>query len=251
MASIRLRRHVHRALVVACVAIISVSLAVLSATSDEPSKPGPVAREGALVAAPNPPPDETHAPTPPTGSVPARAPLPDGVTCPANWTYFDNSVMHYGLCVPPGWGFSDFRSAAAQDRIPDVQLENLHLIGNAFPWHPGTLPFEAIKAGAFDVELDLLPASVRASTECEPAHKLLVGLLTLLTCEQLYDDAGLPAAEGALRALKAIVPLRTEPADGSGDLAGARLLVIARSRTSALAGEVTTLWQIVRSIHPY
>jgi hypothetical protein len=54
-----------------------------------------------------------------------------------------------------------------------------------------------------------------------------------------------------LRALKAIVPLRTAPADGSGDLAGARLLVIARSRTSASVEEVTTLWQIVRSIHPY
>jgi hypothetical protein len=159
--------------------------------------------------------------------------------------------MHYGLCIPPGWGFSDFRSAGALDQVPAVQLENLHILGNAFPWHPGSLPFDAIKTGALDVELDVLPASVRSSTECEPANEQLVGLLKLLTCEQLYDEAGMPSAAGSLRALKAIVPLRSAPADGSGDLADARLLVIARSRTSASVGEVTTLWQIVRSIHPY
>jgi hypothetical protein len=251
MASIRFRRHARRALIVASVATISISVAVLTATSDEPSKPGPVAREGALVAAPNPPSDETQLAAPPTGSVPARAAIPTGVTCPVDWSYFDNPLMHYGICVPPGWGFSDFTTAGALDRIPAVQLENMHLLGNAFPWHPGTLPFDAIKTGALDIELDVLPASVRASTECEPATKQVVGLLTLLTCEQLYDDAGLPSARGVLRALKAIVPLRTAPADGSGDLAGARLLVIARSRTSASAGEVTMLWQIVQNIHSY
>jgi hypothetical protein len=55
------------------------------------------------------------------------------------------------------------------------------------------------------------------------------------------------------------VPLRTQPgsqpgtqpADGSGELAGARLLDIARSSVTASVKEVTTLWAIVRSIHPY
>jgi hypothetical protein len=251
MASIRLRRHTHRALLVASVAIISISLAVLAATSDEPSKPGPIAREGALVAAPNLPSDETPPAAPLTGSVPARAPIPAGVLCPTDWSYFDNPVMHYGLCVPPGWGFSDFTSPVPLDRVPAVQLENLHLLGNAFPWHPGALPFDAIMTGVLDVELDILPASIRSTGECEPASKQLVGALTLLTCEQRYDNAGLPSAAGLLRALKAIVPLQSPPADGSSDLAGARLLVIARSRASASIGEVTTLWQIVRSIHPY
>jgi len=44
----------------------------------------------------------------------------------------------------------------------------------------------------------------------------IVGLLTLLSCEQLYDTAGLPSTSGVLRALKVIVPLRTPPADGAG-----------------------------------
>lgn len=251
MASNRLRRYASRALVVVSVAIIIAALAVFAATSDEPSKPGHAAREGALVAAPNPPRDEA-APAPSLGgTVPARAPIPAGVTCPADWSYFDNPVMHYGICTPPGWGFSDFRSIGALERVPAVELENLHLLGNAFPWRPGVMPFDAIKAGALDVELDVLPASARSSTECEPSTRQIVGLLTFLTCEQRYDDAGLPSLSGVLRALKVIVPLRTQPADGSGELAGARLLVIARSSAIASVKEVTTLWQIVRSIHPY
>lgn len=247
MASTRLRRYASRALIVVSIATIGVALAVLAATSDEPSKPGPIARENAPVLAPDPPPDETQPAAVLAGSVPARAPAPAGVTCPPAWSYFDNPVLRYGVCVPAGWGFSDFSSAAPMDRIPTAQLENLHLLGNAFPWHPGTPSFDAIKAGGLDVELDVLPASARSNTECEPATKQVVGLLTLLSCEQLYDNAGLPSPSGVLRALKVIVPLRTPPADGSGN----RLLVIARSRAAASIGEVTTLWQIVRSIHPY
>jgi hypothetical protein len=251
MASNHLRRYASRALIVVSIAIIIATLAVFAATSDEPSKPGPAAREGALIATPNLPPDEAAPAMSPAGSVPARVPIPAGVTCPTGWSYFDNPVMHYGICVPPGWGFSDFSSATALDRVPAVELENLHILGNAFPWRPGVLPFDAIEAGAFDVELDVLPASARSSTECEPATRQIVALLTFLTCEQQYDDTGLPSASGVLRALKVIVPLRTTPADGSGEPAGARLLVIARSSVTASVKEVTTLWQIVRSIQPY
>src|SRR5437660_6138397 len=103
MASIRLRRHATRALLVVSAAIICVALAVLTATSDEPAKPGPSARDGALVAAPNPPPDEPAPETSLAGTVPARAPVPAGVMCPPDWSYFDNPVLHYGICVPPGW----------------------------------------------------------------------------------------------------------------------------------------------------
>jgi hypothetical protein len=152
--------------------------------------------------------------------------------------------MRYTMCVPSGWGFSDFSSAAPLDRIPVAELENLHLLGNSFPWRPGTLPFDAVRSGAFDVELDLLPADASANGECEPSNKLLVASLTFLTCEQLYDDDGLPALIGTLRAIKVIVP----PRDAQ---AGAQLLVIARARVSALPQEVTTLWQLIRSIRAY
>jgi hypothetical protein len=240
MASERFRRAVRRSLIPALIALIAVGIASLAAVSDEPSKPGPVAHpEGAFAAL------QEAAPT--AGTVPARAPLPDGVTCPDGWTYFDNPVMHYGVCVPGGWGFSDFRQAAPLDQIPVIELENLHLLGNAFPWRPGTLPFDAVRQGALDVELDVLPASAQTASDCQPTIKRMLGKLSVLTCEQLYDDLGLPASIGTLRAFKVIVPLASSPADERG----ARLQIIARTRTSASASEVTTLWQIVQSVHAY
>ena len=57
----------------------------------------------------------------------------------------------------------------------------------------------------------------------------------------------MPAAKGSLRALKVIIPLRSAPLDEPG----ARLLIIARSRAGASSAEVTTLWQIVQSVHTY
>jgi hypothetical protein len=250
MRSLGVRRRALRALVVLVAAVAGLAVAGLAATSDEPSKPGPVVREGAVFGTPIPPPDEAADPTPLTGSVPARAAEPDAARCPNDWSYFDNPAMHYGLCTPPGWGFSNFSSPGSLERIPTAQLENLHLLGNAFPWHPGTLPFDAVRAGAFDVELDLVPAGAAADGECEPVNPVLAGTLTFLSCEQLYDDTGLPALIGTLRAIKVAVPLRSEPADGAGT-SGARLLVIARARATALPQEVTTLWQIIRSIRTY
>ena len=240
MASHRLRQRVQRALIIALAAIVAVGLAALAATSEEPSKPGPLPqREGAFAAAP------TQASN--DESVAARASIPDGVTCPAGWSYFDNPVMRYGLCVPPGWGFSDFRGPDPLDRIPTVMLENLHLLGNAFPWRPGTLPFDAVRTGATDIELDVMPADAPSNDECTTSAKRLLGILSVLSCEQLYGDDGLPAATGLLRAVKVIVPLQTGPEDEPG----ARLLVIARTRTSASLAEVTTLWQIVQNVPAY
>ena len=244
------RVRAFRAGAVLAAALIAIAIAGLAATSDEASKPGPVARDGAVGAVPIAPPDEPTATPPSIDAVAARTEAPAGVDCPDDWSYFDNPVMHYGLCTPPGWGFSDFSAPVPLDRIPAAQLENLHLLGHAFPWHPGTLPFDAVRAGAYDIELDLLPEDATATGECEPAKRVLVGTVTFLSCEQLYDNAGLPALIGTLRAIKVIVPLLSEPADGTGTT-GARLLVIARARITALPQEVTTLWQIIRSIHAY
>ena len=235
-AARRLRR---RALPVTVIAMALVGIAALAAVSEEPSKPGPiVARDGASVS---------FTAGSERQTVPAITSPSAGVTCPAGWTYFDNPVAHYGLCVPQGWGFSDFRRTEPLDHIPNVQLENLHLLGNAFPWRPGTMPFDAVRQGAIDVELDVVSPAARSGDECVPSTPKLIGALTVLACEQIYGEDGLPAPSGLMRALKVIVPLVTGPADEPG----ARLLVIARSRTWASVEEVTTLWQIVQHIHAY
>ena len=236
MALLRLRRRARRSLMVALIAIVGVCIAGLAAISEEPSKPGPVAkREGSFAS-----PAAQDVDAASAAAVPARTAAPTGLACPSGWSYFDNPV-------PPGWGFTDFRQAAPLDQIPALQLENLHLLGNAFPWRPGSLPFDAVRQGAIDVELDVLPASAQSSDECQPVTKKPLGASFVLTCEQSYDNAGMPAAKGSVRALKVIIPLRSAPLDEPG----ARLLIIARSRAGGSSAEVTTLWQIVQSVHTY
>ena len=240
MATHRLRRRARRALIVVLAAIVAVGFAALAATSEESPKPGPaLPPEGAFAAAP--------AQGLNDATVAARTPIPAGVTCPSSWSYFDNPVMHYGLCIPPGWGFSDFRGTGPLDRVPTGMLENLHLLGNAFPWRPGAMPFDAVRQGATDIELDVLQGGATSTDECRPSTQRQFGTFSVLSCEQQYGSDDLPATKGSLRALKVIVPLRTGPADEPG----ARLLVIARTRTVASAAEVTTLWQIVQNIHAY
>src|SRR5205823_7304071 len=99
-------------------ATVVACIAGLAAISEEPSKPGPVAkREGSFAS-----PAAQGADAASAAAVPAHAAAPTGLACPSGWSYFDNPVMHYGLCIPPGWGFTDFRQTAPLDQIPAPQL---------------------------------------------------------------------------------------------------------------------------------
>jgi hypothetical protein len=109
------------------------------------------------------------------------------------------------------------------------------------------MPFDAVRRGATDIELDVLQTGAASTDECRPSIQRLLGAVSVLSCEQLYGDDGLPAGKGSLHALKVIVPLRTGPADEPG----ARLLIIARTATAASLAEVTTLWQIVQNVDAY
>lgn len=172
--------------------------------------------------------------------------------CGQDRTWFDNPVMHVGFCVPNGWGFTDFTTPHPMQAVPREQLTNLHLLSaRAFPWTPGTRPFDAIRArGIIDVEMTLLETGMVATTECEPSLPRPHATLRLLTCEQRYDTLGLPAPAGDLRAIKILVPLATtpDPVHDAPGLAGARLLVIARTSEATTTQEVEQLWQLVDSI---
>jgi hypothetical protein len=240
-------RALRRAGIVVAVLSAALGIAAFAAMSSEQTKQGPVVAEGTATSSPD------AGPTVTPSTVPAPTTPPDGGRCAQGWRFFDDPVLHYSLCTPPGWGFSDFMSPRPMDAIPGRELEDLHLLSpGAFPWQHGRLPFDAIRtAGISDVELDLLSADPPAGAECVPSEPMAVAGRTFLTCEQHYDTNGLPADSGELRALKVIVPLQRTPADGDPMVQNPRLLVIARVRSSASSQEVDTLWQIVRSIRAY
>lgn len=228
--------------VVVALALAGATIAALSVT--ETPKPPPQGARDAMDAAPDPPPS----PGVPASSAPAH-----GIACPGAWSYFDNPALHYGMCLPPGWGISDLESPDPLTTVPAGRLASLHVLSpEAFPWRPGDLSFDAIVArDAFALELSILEPDARASTECEPSTAAIVASRTYLWCEQSYDAFGLPAGAGAVRALKVVVPLVRAAAVGGLRVLDARLLVIARFPATKAREEVDTLWRVVRSIRPW
>ena len=221
---------------IAAVAIAgSATLATGVATGGDPGTVPPRIPESDPTPTAPPAEDET---------VPARTIAPADADCRPDDTFFDNPVLHVGVCVPPGWGFSDFTAPDPMERIPIRQLTNLHLLSpDAFPWQVGTASFGAVARGIVDVEFTVLERGARAVSECEPSTKRAGNGPPYLFCEQAYDALGEPADAGPITALKIIVPLKSDPKT-SFDLTGARLLVIARVATGDAEG-VEAAWSIV------
>jgi hypothetical protein len=98
--------------------LLAVAFAVFGANValGEDVKPdGPAIEEGATVPDPPEPADEGAtdvAPEPFT--VPVVA---EGGGCPGNSARFDNPVLHYSMCVPAGWGFTDFSEPGRLDEL--------------------------------------------------------------------------------------------------------------------------------------
>jgi len=212
-----------RVLAIAIAGIATVASVQVIARSDQttPKPPPPVSSEE------QPPRIEADDAIPVTGDAPA------GTRCDGSW--FENPTLRYGLCVPVGWGFTDFTTASPLTLIPRRQLPSVRLLSpGGFPWHPGDAPFEVTRdRGVIDVELNVLEPSVDPG--CDAIVLLRLGLRG---CEQRIDALGLPSPSGALTATKVVVPL--DPAT--------QLLVIGRTSSGSLPEEVDRLWQLIGSI---
>lgn len=207
---------------------------------------------------PNVSPDGSSSPEPPRQAAWVEASIQASSTfsCPTGQRAFSNPAMHYRLCYPDGWGFSDFRQSDRLEQIPVRSLQALRLLsGNSFPWAVGDRPFDAVVTrNLVDVELNLLqPGATPTPGECEPSTVRHSGSLTILSCSQTYDLTGQPVEVGPIAAIRYVVPLLRPPvsADTSLDLTGSSLLVIVRARTARVAGEVDLGWDLVRSIAPF
>lgn len=254
------RRAARRIVLVGTIVLVAAAAGgrgvYVALSGEHASKPGSKATsESSPVPQPPAPDDDPTVVTAPAPDTAAITTPPDGISCPSSWYYFDNPVMHYGLCYPPGWGFTDFSQPEPMTVVPGKKLESLHLASKeAFPWSPGRSSFDAIREdGMIDLELDLLPANARPSSECEPSKTTIVDDLTLLSCEETYDDLGSSDPAGSIRALKVVVPLRRTPlqTQPEADRAGARLLVIARAAVVSYSRVTDLLWQLAKTVRPY
>lgn len=235
------------ALVLTITALGSIGvMRALSSPGDGKPGPSPVA-ENATVPGPD---DEVKTEYTVSAVTAPRA----GTSCPAGWSYFDNPVLHYGICYPAGWGFSDFTAPAPMTQIPSRQLENLHLLSpKAFPWNVGDASFDAITArGMTDIELDILQAGATVETGCDPSTTLQVANLTLRSCEEALNALGEPVTSGSgvIRSLTIVLPLAQAPSSDTS-AAGSRLQIVVRAAFEDFGKEAELVWQIAKTVRPY
>jgi len=102
-----------------------------------PAVPQGKPEEGALPEG-TPGPTRAAAEGPP---VPVAATPPAGVSCPSGWLFFDNPALHYSICYPAAWGFTDFSTTSPLSAIPARGLGSVNILSaDAFPY-PADVPF--------------------------------------------------------------------------------------------------------------
>jgi len=239
-------KHRRRALGVLALSGILLSAFGLVAHGDDTAgkPPQPVFPEDATVPLPPFPPGEEPIAVPEPFTVPARA-----GTCPNGGSLFDNPVLRYRICVPSGWGFTDFVHQGALDEIASETLENLHLI-KPVSRAPGVAPFDDIARGRLvDIELDIAEPGISFGSSCEPTTRVLEDALM---CEHLLNSLGLPAPIGTIRAITIVIPLASAPVrlHPLHDPAGSSLLVIVRAARADTKG-VDRAWDVLESLSAY
>jgi hypothetical protein len=243
-----MKKHL-RVAIATTLALASV-VGTRAAFSDD--KPGAALAENRSVAdAPAPEPARA-APSP--YLVPARQSPATASTCPPAWNYFDNPALHYAICYPSGWGFTEYDAPLALTAVRSQTLGNLHLAGpEAFPWPDGDRSIDAVASrGVIDIELDLVDPSSTKENDCTPSP-VRVSARTFLACEEHLDALGMPASNGPIHTLEVVFDLARPvmTTDVFPAPAGAQLVAIVRAPAAAFAKEVDLLWQLVGTIAPY
>jgi hypothetical protein len=240
--------------VISCALALGALLAfgIRGAASDAgQTKPGPgTLIEGAPVT--DPPLGETAEPAPFT--IPAESALPRE-SCPDDWRAFDNTAMHYTLCYPPAWGFTELRAPDPLEQLRSVTLGSLRLL-NMFPWKTGDRVFDAVLArGGIVIELNVVPKDAPldpVNPACALASRVIEGT-TFDACEESIDaTTGQRAPLGPLHVLRVAVPLLRTPERITAKAPQAsRLMIVVRSQAARFQEEASLIWQIVRTALAY
>ena len=205
--------------------------------------------------------------------VPVATAPPPGVTCPPDWLFFDNPALHYSICYPPGWGFSDFSTPDPLAAVPVVTLSSVNILSqDAFPYsadiHYTERPpdVKARLGQTVTVNVEAFPPGAGLEG-CQPSIPVAVGPLSGLFCEDVYDI--LPGPEvrfspsGQRHTLRVFLPLPQPPdldllaRDLPSELrdiqpkSGWQLLVSVTGQASRYPVEKDLQWQIVNSIRVY
>jgi hypothetical protein len=155
---------------------------------------------------------------------------------------FDDPVAGYSLCYPSGFGFLVLTERAPRGDLDAIEAASVRLASaTAFPWEPGTLPLDAVAAGATIIEITTLPAFTPSPEggDCTPDQALGAARV----CELRLDPmSASPDATGAVVELLAVADLANRvavvraylPDDASGDARDQVRAILATLRALAV-----------------
>jgi len=226
-----------------------VGIRTLSAFSEDKAGAAPITDGTEVIDAPS---GTVASPSPYT--VPASKTPPTGTLCPPSWAYFDNPAMHYGLCYPAGWGFTEYNASLPLASVRSQTLLSLHLASpDAFPFPAGSTNFGGIARGMTDVELAMYDPTGSIEDSCTFTQVQAQGR-TFNACTQFLDANGYPTdSTGTIRTLSVLLPLKQiiDPNDTTPAPDGAQLLVVARAQRDTFSTEEDLLWKLIATITAY
>lgn len=249
--------------VLAALGVYVVSLSLAPGQEKPPVSPLP---EGLEMASPS-----GDQPRQAALEIPVSVTPTAGVTCPQEWSLFDNPALHYTICYPPGWGFTDFSTSERLSGIPAAALSSVNIAS------PETFPYPAdvhynrrsadVKARldrALTINIETFPPGGRLEG-CTPNSPVNIGPAKGLFCEDTYDILPGPqvrfSPSGERHTLKVLVPLDRSPdlhllgvpvsLQQTQPKSGFQLYIKISGQASRWPEEKQIVWQILNTIAPY
>jgi len=243
------------AIVVTVLATAGLTLAISWASSGGKPTVSPPAEGGSVPTLPG------QSPTPSSfPDVNASQAIPSGVTCPDAWLYFDNPVMHYSVCYPADWGFSDFSSPKRFTQVPGESLYSVNLLSPDYFSSWPSSDEERLNSNAVTLTIESFPPGLTRQG-CDPTVKIDIAGVGATWCQDTYDLLPGPevkfAPGGARHTLVVAAPLDRSPevdpvipraAQDSQPTSGYRLLMTMTAPTSRYLTEGTLQWQIIKTL---
>lgn len=185
------------------------------------------------------------------------------MTCQPDWQVFDNTVLGYTICYPPGWGLTTGESPGPLARIGEQEMTRQITIGG-----PGYFPLPANAQ-----TIDSLPPAEQERIEeaprvllnyadrsvgfegCMPNRVERFSGIDALWCDDTYSIIAHERAEyrpdGDWQSTNVLVPLRSAESPTGPEPSGSQLLLTTVSLRSKYQERQDLFWEIIRSIRVY
>ncbi len=176
--------------------------------------------------------------------------------CPSSqWKYFENPAVHYTLCLPPEWGFTDYDNALPLRTISRDRLGQLAALSkDGFPWTEarGETMYQDLASSKFVVlSLSAITSETALDRYCNPGKTADWSNVHATWCEDRLstDPYKGPDKQGPIRRLVVVLKLQTPWNTGNpSDVPHDKLIITVKTGASRYEQQLDLYWQAVRTL---